>query len=413
MKKLIFFFIVFLIQLPVNSNTWNNFCPDSIHAINICFGVGSSKGVICTPDGMYLHDDINQIWNYFTYGGLPVWEAVQFNETQILVVIGDGSWSDGIYTFDLQTLQFNVVHWCVNPNFIKYHFPSGTYYVGCQFGGLLKSTDGLTWTDVPYFTDKTCTCMEFYENHFVISEVCNVFNTYWSNDSGNTWNQTAGGIPIITDMKFTNQGILYGIFPNYSNSSGLYSSENYGISWDLEFYANNMSAVGFDALNNIFVGWEAPFGSYEGIAIYDPQSAPPGLTFLNTNLPCININKIKLNPTWSSIAIFCCTDSGVYFSNDYLTGINQNKKNKYSVSVFPNPLKNYTNINFTFPCQDHGNISIFIFNNQGIKIDEIRVNNNLSGKYNVRWEPGNLSSGIYNCFIGNKYNMISQKLVVY
>ncbi|MBE9480882.1 MAG: hypothetical protein IMY69_04205, partial [Bacteroidetes bacterium] len=64
MKKLIFFFIVFLIQLPVNSNTWNNFCPDSIHAINICFGVGSSKGVICTPNGMYLHDDYNQIWNY-------------------------------------------------------------------------------------------------------------------------------------------------------------------------------------------------------------------------------------------------------------------------------------------------------------------------------------------------------------
>ncbi|MCD4746023.1 MAG: T9SS type A sorting domain-containing protein [Bacteroidales bacterium] len=412
MKKLILFLTVLLIHTSGYSNTWHSFCPDSIHATNVCFGVGSSKGVICTPDGMYLHDDYNQVWNYYSNGGLPVWEAVHLNTTQILVVMGDGSWSDGIYTFDLQTLQFNVVLWCVKPNFIKHHELSGTYYVGYS-GCLLKSTDGVIWEDVPYFNGKTCTCMDFYENHFVISETGNINNIYWSDDSGNTWNQTSPGVLVISDLKFNNMGVIYGIFPNYSNSSGLYSSDDYGLSWNLEFYADNMSAVGFDAINNIFVGWESPAGGYEGIAIYDPLSPPPGLTFLNTNLPCININKIKLNPTWSSIAIFCCTDNGVYFSNDYITSINQNKNNKYTISAFPNPLRNYTNINFTLPCNNNKDISINIFNNQGMMIDEICVKNDMSNEYNVRWEPDNLPAGIYNCIICSGQYKIYQKLLIY
>ncbi|MCD4665771.1 MAG: hypothetical protein K8R68_10925, partial [Bacteroidales bacterium] len=97
MKKLALLLIALSIQVSVYSYTWQSFGPDTIHAINACFGVGSSYGIICSPDGMYLYDDNSQEWNFYTKAGLPVWEATHLNANKILVIIGDGSWSDGIY----------------------------------------------------------------------------------------------------------------------------------------------------------------------------------------------------------------------------------------------------------------------------------------------------------------------------
>lgn len=413
MKKLIFFSAVFFILMPGYSYTWISFCPDSIHATNVCFGVGSSKGVICTPDGMYLHDDYNLVWNYYSNGGLPVWEAVQLNATQILVVMGNGSWSDGIYTFDLQTFQFSVVHWCMNPNFIKYHQPSGTYYVGYQFGGLLTSTDGITWSEVSYFTGKSCMCMDLYENHFVVSEVSNVSNIYWSDDSGSTWNQATGNIPIATDMKFNNQGMLYAVFPDYSNSSGLWRSDDYGNTWDVEFWSDNMSTVGYDAMSNIFVGWESPFAGNEGIALYDPQAPPPGLTFLNEGLPNININKILLNPTMAVIAIFCCTDNGVFFSYDYMVGFENNKKQTSEIFIFPNPVTSQTIIQLTCSDNNSNNITIIVLNNQGVKVDEIKLETNFSREFKTTWNKGDLPAGVYYLVIKTEKESFSKKFIIF
>ncbi|MBC8487618.1 MAG: T9SS type A sorting domain-containing protein [Bacteroidetes bacterium] len=412
MKKLILFSAVFFILMSGYSYTWISFCPDSIYATNACFGVGSSKGVICTPDGMYLHDDYNLVWNYYSNGGLPIWEAVQLNATQILVVMGDGSWSDGIYTFNLQTFQFSVVHWCMNPNFIKYHQPSGTYYVGYQFGGLLNSTDGITWSEVSYFTGKSCMCMDFYENHFVVSEVSNVNNIYWSDDSGNTWNQATGSVPIATDMKFSNQGMLYAVFPDYSNSSGLWRSDDYGDTWEIEFYSDNMSAVGYDAVSNIFVGWESPFAGNEGIALYDPQAPPPGLTFLNEGLPNININKILLNPTMAVIAIFCCTDSGVFFSYDYMVGEEENFIESDQISIYPNPVSNQTTIHINLSDIYESLVSISILNNHGQKVDEIKFETNSSNEFEIKWDKGDLPAGVYYLVIKTKKESLSEKFII-
>jgi len=412
MKKLILFSAVFFILMSGYSYTWISFCPDSIHATNACFGVGSSKGVICTPDGMYLHDDYNQVWNYYSYGGLPIWEAVQLNATQILVVMGDGSWSDGIYTFDLQTFQFSVVHGCMNPNFIKYHQPSGTYYVGYQFGGLLKSTDGITWSEVSYFAGKTCMCMDFYENHFVVSEVSNVYNIYWSDDSGNTWNQATGSVPIATDMKFSNQGMLYAVFPDYSNSSGLWRSNDYGDTWEIEFYSDNMSAVGYDAVSNIFVGWESPTAGNEGIAIYNPLAPPPGLTFLNEGLPNTNINKILLNPTMSVIAIFCCTDAGVWMSYDYMVGKNDTGVKLPGVTISPNPAVNHIFVQFDLPQIIKSEISIRIINLNGELIKRKSVPNPNSSKFRVKLQFDNFHAGVYYCVIENEEINITKKFVL-
>ncbi|MCK4679203.1 MAG: T9SS type A sorting domain-containing protein, partial [Bacteroidales bacterium] len=324
-----------LISLSGYSYTWNSIGPDSVNASRICFGVGLPYWVICADNGMYLYNYSTYDCEFFSCGMLPVTGAAYMNPDEMLVVMGNGSLSDGIYTFNWQTHLFEVVEWIVNPNFIELHEPSGTYWVGTQFGGMFKSSDGLNWSEVSFFEGKSCSCFDYYGEHLVVSEVSNIYNIYWSDDSGFSW-YTGTATPLLTDMKFNSFGMLYGIFPDYSNSSGLWRSFDFGETWEIVFYADNMSAVGFDAFRHIFVGW----AENEGIALYDPESPPPGLTFLNNGLPNININKIQLDPSMSAPAIFTCTEGGVYYSNDYLVGIDKPDENLNSVFIYPVPANN-------------------------------------------------------------------------
>lgn len=338
MKKTIIIFCLALFTMPCFSYTWIPFCPDTIHAENICFGIGSWKGTICSPEGMYLWEDDLMEWSFYTYG-LPVTGAASLDPENILVAMGDGTYSDGVYSFNLQTHEFEVIEWLINPNFLIQNFNNGKYYIGSQFGGLWESEDGLIWTSVPYFDGKSCTAMVYYENHMVVTEVSNIHNIYISDDSGNSWLEAAAGTPMITDLKFSLEGDLYGAFPDFSNSSGLYTSDDWGNSWEVEFWSDNMSAVGFDAMGTVFVGWAQPPAGNEGIAIYTPGTVPPNLSFLNEGLPNLNINKILMNPFMSAIAIFCCTDAGVFVCYDYMVGVHEVKVKEASIQLYPNPAR--------------------------------------------------------------------------
>ena len=70
---------------------------------------------------------------------------------RIFCAFGCGSYSDGLYEFDVATHQFEFIEWIYNPNFVK-KLSSG-FYFGWD-NGLLYSTDGNIWTDVYYFNDK-------------------------------------------------------------------------------------------------------------------------------------------------------------------------------------------------------------------------------------------------------------------
>jgi len=408
MKKLVKILLIVLFPLIGFSYTWVPFCHDTIHANNICFGVGSWKGVICSPDGMYLWEDDIEEWSFYTYG-LPVKGVAYYNSEKILVAMGEGTFSDGVYTFDLETHEFMVVEWIINPNFLMHYYPTNTYYVGYQFGGMYESSDGLTWTEMPYFSGKSCAAMDFYDNHLVVLEVSNLHGIYWSDDSGVNWQESTGSIPMITELKFSLEGDLYGIFPDYSNSSGLYSSNDYGQTWDLEFWSDNMSAVGFDAMGTVFVGWESPTANNGGIAIYTPGVPPPNLSYLNEGLPNININKILLNPGMSAIAIFCCTDAGVYLSYDYMVGVEGNEILPDQVKIYPNPVSNKRKINIenssdlTFEYLD-------VYSNDGKYVFGKELSHNTK---NPEIDLSDLQSGVYFLRVKTTNSEITKKLVIH
>jgi len=305
-----------------------------------------------------------------------------------------------------------VVEWIINPNFLVYYYTENKYYVGYQFGGLFESSDGYTWTEVPYFSGISCAALGFYANHIVVLEVSNLHGIYWSDNSGTSWNESTGSVPMITELNFGLEGDLMGVFPSYSNSSGLYGSADYGQTWDLEFWSDNMSAVCYDAIGNVLVGWESPTSGNEGVARYTPGTNPPELFYLNEGLPNININKIVFNPYMSAIAIFVCTDAGVYMSYDYWVGVEENEVNQDQIIIYPNPVSSQATIKINFSELSNENFPISIFNNQGQQVDELVAEGNNSNEIIINWNKSDLPAGVYYLVIENEKEQISKKFII-
>ncbi len=407
MKKLVLILVLFFTLQQSFSYTWQSYGPDSIQAINFCLCY-TPYSIICSTEGMYLVD--GGVLEYFSY---PAKDAAQLNNDTILFVAGNGSYSDGIYSLNVQTYQIEVIDYCINPNFIKYYEPGGVFYVGYETG-LLKSEDGLNWEEVPYFAWKNCIGMEYYSEHIIVNVSADITHLYLSADSGTSWFESSNNPGWITNMEFEHLGKLYGIFPDNSYSSGLWYSDDYGDNWDVEFYSTNMTDV-CDVLycDKLLVSWKSPGEKNEGIAVYNPDEPPPGLTFLNEGLPNTNINKIKYQELLCTVGIiYVCTDEGVYICGDYFVGINEHFDQYGSINVFPNPVKDRTTIKANLPDLIGNNNSIIVLNNHGQKVDEIKFENNSSREFETKWNKGDLPAGVYYLVIKTKKERLTKKFII-
>jgi hypothetical protein len=383
-------------NISVFSFNWMLYSPAGIHANNILFGAGSNGyTVICTNDGIWVDDGDFYLWNNYT-NSLPVLEAIPYDANNILLVMGDGSYSDGIYKFNLSTTSFEVVEFCYIPIFIRYCTANSTYYVGTRYDGMLSSTDGITWLQVPYFEDKAAAAMDFYDEHIVVIQENNVYGTYYSDDGGISWNQSLSDVSLH-DIAFDQNGIIYGVFNGISNSSGLYVSNDFGHTWDIEYFTDNINTIGFDVTKALLTGFHGAFAPTEGVAIYDPIAND--FAFLNAGLDNKNINKFKVNPVMSSIAIFVCTDNGVYFSNDYYTAVEKNEfslpeSKAYMEDNFPEPFINNTLINYYLPENTNGKIVVNDMFGRVIAEYELVIGENTLEIENQDWAPGVYSYGM-------------------
>ncbi len=406
MKKLVLILVLFFTLQQSFSYTWQSYGPDSIQAINFCLCY-TPYSIICSTYGMYLVD--SGVLEYFSY---PAKDAAQLNNDTILFVAGNGSYSDGIYCLNVQTSQVEVIHYCINPNFIEFYDYTGVYYAGYE-DGLLKSEDGLNWEEVPFFTGKDCIRLEYYSEHVIVNVSADITHLYLSADSGTNWFESSNNPGWITNIEFEHLGKLYGIFPDNSYSSGLWYSDDYGDNWNVEFYSTNMTDVCYVLYyDKLLVSWKSPGEKNEGIAVYDPYEPPPGLTFINDGLPNTEINRIKVVSLLGGSLIFVCTDSGVYTCWDYFVGINEHSNRYGSISVFPNPVSNQTTIHINLSDIYESLVSISILNNQGIKVDEIEVEGYLSNEINIKWNKGDLPAGVYYLVIKTEKETLIEKFII-
>ncbi|NTW34480.1 MAG: T9SS type A sorting domain-containing protein, partial [Bacteroidetes bacterium] len=197
-------------------------------------------------------------------------------------------------------------------------------------------------------------------------------------------------------------------------SSGLFRSPDYGETWNIEASTEYINTVNIDFSGNVFAGWHNSPNlaeSSEGIAKFDTTSHE--FTFINNGLPNKNINKIKFELGFLGcyIYMYCCTDSGVYYTNNYLTEINDiNNSSAFAISNYPNPFNSFTTFEYTISEKLNTNISFVIYDLQGQKIKEFPYLNRSEGNYTLEFDASSLKSGIY-CYIlraGN--NIISRKI---
>lgn len=384
MKKLFVIILALLVSSFASAYEWDGIGPSNVQVNNfntVFYDVPIE--ILCTSNGILINEGGN--WIEYIHVGLPAWSAVGLDSNNILVLLGDGSWSDGVYKFNLTSHQFEVVEWIPFPNFLHYCKSDNMYYAGGEHG-MWKSTDGLSFAPIEYFDMKKCVAFAFFEDHFVVSADGNI---YCSADCGETWSQATTGSPYICDMSFNDNGTLYGVFPGFSNSSGLWSSVDYGENWDVELWIQMMSSVGMDAGGNIFVGWEEG-----GVAQWD--TATQELEFFNDGLPNLNINKITSHPDIDVVNIVACTDSGAYLLTDYTVGVEEDKPGHQhgSLSNYPNPFDNATTVVFSVDETDSTTLRVYdMFGNELATLFNGRAE--AGREYKFEFSATALSEGIY------------------
>ena len=393
MKTLISFQVVFLVIVTLHVNaTWIPFGPDSIVANKICFLLDNSNHWgICHDEGLYLYDHVTHLWTDYP-SDLPVVDAAYLNGQDILVIMGCGTFSDGIYSFNPSTGEYTVIEYLVYPNFLAIDEITQLYYAG-HYHGLMTSYDGIGWTAVSTFNDMNIVAIDILQNHIVVSRMDNINAIWHSDDYGMIWTQSPAGTPMISCLAFDYNQKIYGIFPDESYSSGLWSSADYGNTWEVEFWSLNMSCVGIDVLGNVFTGWdENPTGEDEGIAHYDTVNGI--LSFINEGLSSLIINDICVNPWMSAIALFCCTENGAHVTYGYLSSRTKQGQPGYaSMKIFPNPFSTSTSIEYTL--KNPGKVVLAVFNHLGQQIETLVNHPQQKGKHQVTWNAEGQPAGIY------------------
>ncbi len=373
---------------------WSEYGPSGIETYNFyIFGGGIANEIICEENGILINQ--NDVWTEYSYGNLPVWdvETVMAATADLIAIMGNGTDSDGIYGFNFSNYEFNVLYWLMNPRFVNYCPADSNYYAGGE-DGLATSHDGLNWQNVAFFDGMYCHDMEIYQEHYVVSTGGNV---YYSPDAGSSWFESYT-MQFITDLEVSATGMFYGIFPAESWSSGFYSSSDYGVNWDVEIWTTNLSSASFDQEGNLFVGWEIPQMTHQGIACW--QTDIMEFDFMNEGLPCFQINQITVHPLLDCIHILACTDDGMYLLTNYYTENSPDNIPDPDLQSrnFPNPFNPNTTIAFQLPTA--GIIDLKIYNTRGQLINNLYHGFLPSGNNSINWNGKNnsnieLPSGIY------------------
>jgi len=166
MKKILTI-AVLLLSFEMYAN-WLPYGPQGINALNICFNLDMNNHIgICHSTGIYLYDYQDDSWTNYELS-LPILTAHFLDGYDILLIAGDGTDSDGIYSLNPDNGEFTVLENLEYPNFLYYDELTQMYYAGHHMG-LLMSSDGINWNVVDLFTNMNIISMDSYQNHMVVS----------------------------------------------------------------------------------------------------------------------------------------------------------------------------------------------------------------------------------------------------
>ena len=402
MKRSLLLIASLLILQTGFSYSWKSYGPEGVKANKIIFGL---HNVLIVDTGFYMID-YQQQYSFFPF---IISDACELNNNIILMATPSNSYSDGIYEFNTNTFEFSIIHYCMNSNFMERLYSSGYFFVGTD-DGLLKSEDGYNWENVEYFNGKSCKSINpntyFYYGDDIIAIVTDepYNNVYVSYDNCLTWQQLlTDNVKIKEVTAYYNK--LIGICNENNSYSGIYGCDFYETLFTLIIPTENINTLGFDNTDHLFMGFHSSEKVDYGIAMYEPYN----LQFMNQGLPDLNIKAIGAPFDWvGGNIVYCCTENGIYYSDDFAVSINEPNKEEARLNIFPNPVTGNAKITISGLAED----CIIIYNIEGKKVDEIKPDSFSNGQIILNWNKGNLLAGVYYLVAKTNTGVLMRKFVI-
>ncbi len=386
MRKVFLFTLLLVLSLSALDVGWSRLYPEidsPVYDTSGCRGLYENMFLALAEDvdGLAYYDEMNDsligVYDYLSLGVVSA-QINESNTDEVFCAIGSGSYSDGLYKFNIGSLQFERIEFAINPNFIK-KLNSG-YYFGCS-EGLVYSSDGITWTDIDYFDYKSVTGVaEDNDGNIIICAGTELFindgSSFTSFDTGLT----------VRDIKFDGSFMV-------SLSDGTYSDGIYGVwyetgkitdvlVYEYVFNSDKMCFYGYwFAVTHIGSDQMSLLGDENGI---------------DTSPVSGNFNEIYfIEPDYSSYWSFIIgTDKGVY-KGMYPMGIEDTSipSSTELHQNYPNPFNPVTEISYSL--KSEGQVTLSVFNTKGELVSSLVNGMKTAGNHSVNFNGEGLNSGIY------------------
>lgn len=317
---------------------------------------------------------------------LPITSICCKDANTLMLTIGAGSYSDGIYNFDLTSHTWSVNEWFYLPGFVLRDPLSGTYYTGDQTG-LHRSIDGANWTQISELGQQACTSFACRDNH----AVANCGNgVYYSSDSGQTWQ--ASTMILLEGFRFASDGALYGFMDAGSDSDGLWRSDDFGANWDPVIYSEHLSNIGPDYSGHLVLGWNQPneLGGY--LALLTPQHTLMPLAHPDLNSP---VKQLDVFPLINTPSFYVINGQGLYYLTSFLNVSAEDElappPESWLKRIWPNPAKNSVNLELAESGRE--SLSLNLYDLRGRKVLSEQVSAPPNGLLDLNLPE--LDSGLY------------------
>lgn len=349
------FFVLLMLTMVCNAVEIHPYEP-ALGTINFAnfFSEPISLGVHFADDD-YLALQEGTGWNTYQFwtDGLPITGTARLNESTLMVAMGSGTYSDGVYNFDLDTHQWAINEWFIRPNFLIYYPANQRYYVG-EREGLFYTANGTNWYRISSLGVNPCTSFASFGNKLI----CNNGSMVWySTDGATSWQEA--NLNNLKGFRYSSDGSkIYALMSVGSDSDGLWSSEDSGASWSPEFYSDNLSAIGPDFNGQIPLGWNQPNENGNYLELWLENS--------NQRVPIQGLNgavkQLEIFPLVNTPSFYVINTTGLFWLTNFLeVGLDDDlipSPQALQVKHWPNPAKSTLHLEFAEK-QDHVSVELY------------------------------------------------------
>lgn len=441
MKKIVIFFLLIFIVTYLPAQEWTNISPFPASNIGILGNFISEEegwifqGSISCAKDIYHTEDGGQNWEiiysledsleFFTSLNMidyqhgwatKMWRNNQYPHNSYTYYIKT---SDGGYSWEDITEYMPDVNYAYPFYFINQDI--GFFCGGCDSLSLAaliyKTIDGgynwyLTETPTiydpyPYLVNYSVVKFFFLDENngwAACSALMDAGLSLFTSDGGENWEVgIEPGPPDVFDIHFVN--------PNYGGAVG--RNAFYSFVYITE---NN-----FETILYFYEAWDLEMGQFAQAICFQNNSTvwvtgEPGIIYRSTD-------------GGASFELFQQFDQGLHTiqffdSTGYIFGM-QNALLKFtdtnnitieeeiqdiSVTMYPNPLSNTLNVEYSLPKRDK--VEILLYNIKGQKVYQQFLGRQQSGTHKLSWALENLSSGIYLIQIKCNNSVVNKKVAI-